>query len=306
MDDKQQVIVKVKRKRGHGGHHGGAWKVAYADFVTAMMALFIVLWLLTQADLELRQAIARYFRNASVLSGGSMIGAAMQKATSREHRPLEAAIALVQGTGNDLEALRARAGAIERALEKAPDLGEIKDLVDVAVTATGLEIQIIDSGEVDRMDLLFEIGSAELKPELVKLLRTLAAELGKLPNRLRIGGHTDARPFASASGLTNWDLAFARANNARKILEGNGLRPKQVLAVEAYASRQPLKPEDPLAQENRRLSVVALREPPEENAETRAEREMGTGASADMVPDSQHDREPVFAPRFDIPGLPPS
>jgi chemotaxis protein MotB len=291
-----QVIVKIKRRRDHGRHHGGAWKVAYADFVTAMMALFIVLWLLTQADLALRQSIARYFRNASVLSGGSMVGDGTQPARATESRPLEAQLALVQGTGQDLEALRGHAKTIEKMLQDSPDLERIKELVQVGITSEGLEIQIVDSAVVGRKDLLFDVGSSDLKPELVKLLRKLAAHLGQLPNRLRIGGHTDARPFGSASGLTNWDLAFMRANNARKVMEGNGLRPEQVLSVEAFESRQLLKPDDPLAEENRRLSVVALRR--EQDAE-----------SGDPVPTQQSsvpEAAPAFEPQFIIPGLPPS
>jgi chemotaxis protein MotB len=314
-----QVIVKIKRKRGHGGHHGGAWKVAYADFVTAMMALFIVLWLLTQADVELRQDIARYFRNPSVLSGGSMIGDATQVAHGHASQPLDAQLALVQGTGEDLQALRGHAKTIEQMLEESPDLEAIKDRVSVAITAEGLEIQIVDTSVVGQQDLLFEVGSADLKPELVRLLRKLAAQLGRLPNRLRIGGHTDARPFGSASGLTNWDLAFTRANNARKVLEGNGLRSEQVLSVEAFESRKLLKPEDPLAAENRRLSVVALHQTKHDKDRPGDEpdAEGNTAEGAIGVPDGRQpvgapgqgptpNTRPAFQPQFKIPGLPSS
>jgi len=308
---KPQVIVKVKRKVDHGGHHGGAWKVAYADFVTAMMALFIVLWLLTQADLELRQAIARYFRNASVLSGGSMLGDTTQTAKGHESGPLEPALSLVQGTGEDLQALRGHARTIERMLRESPELVEIKKHVQVTVTEEGLEIQIIDSGETDRANLLFDISSAELKPELVTFLRKLAVHLAKLPNRLRIGGHTDARPFAPTSGVTNWDLAFKRADNARKVMEESGLRTDQVLSIEAYASRKLLKPDDPLADENRRLSVLALRQPSATDEDTQADED--TGDASLSSPDGKRndqlislDAEASFSPRFVVPGLPPS
>lgn len=315
-----QVIIKVKRKP-YRGQHGGAWKVAYADFVTAMMALFIVLWLLTQADLELRQQIARYFRNSSVLSGGSLVGNQTESIKSEKLRPLEAAISLVQTTGHDLEALRGHAKSIERMVADTPELEEIKDLVRVAVTDEGLEIQIMDSGAAEGKDLLFEVSSAELKPALLKLLQKLAARLGTLPNRLRIGGHTDARPFPSDVGLTNWDLAFARANNARKILEGSGLRRNQVLAVIAYADKKPLNRDNPYAAENRRLSVTALRE--------RASDDSASGHDVDGAPTTATDpgpstptaeratppspagsseagTPPNFAPRFSIPGLPPA
>jgi chemotaxis protein MotB len=300
-----QVIVKIKRRRGHGGHHGGAWKVAYADFVTAMMALFIVLWLLTQADLALRQQIARYFRNPGVLSGGNTVGETSQTAQSGDVRPLDAAISLIQGTGEEVEALRGKAREIERMLETSPELEEIKSLVQISVSKQGLEIQIVDTE--GQKDLLFDVASAELKPALVTLLQKLAEPLGRLPNRLRIGGHTDARPFAPDAGLTNWDLAFSRANSARKIMEGNGLRPDQVEAVIAYADSKLLNTSNPYAPENRRLSVTAVRENADsddgddaEDGDAAAHDATDGAANAVGAPD-----EAQFAPRLRIPGLPP-
>jgi chemotaxis protein MotB len=290
-----QVIVKIKKKGGHGGHHGGAWKVAYADFVTAMMALFIVLWLLTQADLQLRQQIARYFRNPSVLSGGSMIGDTVTTAESGGTKPLDAMLTLVQGTGEELEALRGHARSIQTMIQEAPELSEIAKHVQVGVTDEGLEIQVVDSST--STELLFEISSSDLKPALVALLKKLAPYLAELPNRLRIGGHTDARPFAPDSGLTNWDLAFARANVARKVLEGAGLRRDQVLAVIAYADMKPLNANDPLAAENRRLSILALKHGTGED---------GSDEEAGAAPTTPDDAAAAtFTPRFQIPGLPP-
>jgi chemotaxis protein MotB len=296
-----QVIVKIKKKGGHAGHHGGAWKVAYADFVTAMMALFIVLWLLTQADLALRQQIARYFRNPGVLSGGNLVGDSAKTAESGDVRPLDAAISLVQGSGQEVEALRGHAKAIERIIEESPELAEIKDLVQISVSKEGLEIQVVDAE--GQKDLLFDVSSAELKPALVLLLQKLANPLGRLPNRLRIGGHTDARPFAPDAGLTNWDLAFARANSARKIMEGHGLRPDQVEAVIAYADSKLLNRSNPYAPENRRLSISAVREDvdsgedEDEGADREGKAADATGAAA---PGEAH-----FTPRLRIPGLPP-
>jgi chemotaxis protein MotB len=260
---KPQVIIKIKRKPGHGGgHHGGAWKVAYADFITCMFALFMVLWLLTQADLKLRQDIARYFRNSSVLPGGSMIGNQTQTAKSNKSGPLDPALSVVQGFGEDLEALRGHAKEIQRALEQNPSLAVIRDNVRLQVTQEGLEIQVIDSGAEGRKDLLFDINSAGLKPALVALLGEIATDLGKLPNRIEVGGHTDARPFAAGSQQSNWDLSFARANAARQVLEERGLYPNQVLRVTAYADSKLLNTEEPLADENRRLSILARREEP--------------------------------------------
>jgi chemotaxis protein MotB len=264
---KPQVIIKVKRKGGHGGgHHGGAWKVAYADFITCMFALFMVLWLLTQADLQLRQDIARYFRNASILPGGSSIGTQTQNAKSDKAKPLDPALTVIQGSGEDLEALRGRAKEIQKTIEQDPSLAAIRDNVRLQVTEEGLEIQVMDSGSEGRKDLLFDINSAGLKPALVMLLGEIAAELGKLPNRIEIGGHTDARPFAAGSQQSNWDLSYARANAARQVMEARGLYPNQVLRVTAYADTKPLNTADPLADENRRLSVLARRSDAVQNA----------------------------------------
>ena len=256
-----QVVVKWRKKKGHGGaHHGGAWKVAYADFITCMFALFLVLWLLTQADLKLRQELARYFRNAGVQSGGSMLGDKLEQARAQESRPLEAALTIVQGTGEELEALRGSAKAIQEALERDPAFDAVKDHVRVEVTSEGLEIQIVVSGTSGQKGLLFDLSSATLKPGLVALLKELAGHLKMLPNHIEIGGHTDARPFAAGAGMSNWDLSFARANNARAVLEQSGIRANQVLRISAYGAEKPLNAADPLADENRRLSILARRE----------------------------------------------
>jgi chemotaxis protein MotB len=256
-----QVVVKWKKKKGgHGGHHGGAWKVAYADFITTLFALFLVLWLLSQADLKLRQEIARYFRNAGVQSGGSMLGDKFQQARTHDVRPLEASLTIVQGAGEELEALRGHAKEIQEALERGPEFASIKDHVRIEVTAEGLEIQVADSGASGRKGLLFDLSSAALKPELIALLKELAGHLKTLPNHIEIGGHTDARPFAAGAGLSNWDLSYERANNARAVLEQAGLPPKQILRISAYGSERPLNVQDPMADENRRLSILARRE----------------------------------------------
>ncbi len=287
-----QVVIKWKKKKGHGGgHHGGAWKVAYADFITCMFALFLVLWLLTQADLKLRQELARYFRNAGVQSGGSMLGDKFEQARTDQNKPIEAALTIVQGAGEELEALRGSAKQIQEALEQGPEFNAIKDHVRVEVTAEGLEIQVVDSGTSGRKGLLFDLSSSALKPELTALLKELAGHLKTLPNHIEIGGHTDARPFAASAGLSNWDLSFARANNARTVLEQSGIRPNQILRVSAYGSERPLNIANPLADENRRLSILARREKTE-NQDKTGPASAGFGG------------EPV-APRIADPGTPP-
>jgi chemotaxis protein MotB len=256
--EKPRVIVK-KKKAGHGAHHGGAWKVAYADFVTAMMALFMVLWLLTQADMKLRQQIAQYFRDPGVLPGGAVVTPDPQAARSREPKVVSREIILAP-SDSEQELLEAGKKAIEKEIARAarenPQLAKLLDQVIVQVTDAGLSIQVVDRGR----DLLFDLASAEVKPALRELLQHLARQLGQLPNGIRIGGHTDSRPFAPGAKMTNWQLAFDRANAARTILERGGLRPGQVNRVISFADTQPLVPENPLADENRRLSILAERD----------------------------------------------
>src|SRR5436853_640714 len=172
MENKRPVII-LKKAAGHGGHHGGAWKVAYADFVTAMMALFIVLWLLTQADMRLRQQVAQYFRSPGVLSGGSMITSDVNEAKSREPKVVSKDIIIVQGKGEQ-ERLEGEANeikaAVARAAQENPEIAKLKDQVIVQVTDAGLVIEVVDKGR----NLLFDLSSADLKPALVGLLRNIA------------------------------------------------------------------------------------------------------------------------------------
>lgn len=269
-------IVYRKRKAPHAGpHRGGAWKVAYADFVTAMMALFMVLWLLTQADVELRSEIAQYFRDPGVLPGARVLTPNDTAAQSREPK-IAADDVMIVHTGElddtDLKVaddapheeqlrLETQAQAIEAAIDEAatldPRLEGLRDQVLIEVGPSGLLIQVVDKAL--SKDLLFDLSSADLKGPLVTLLRRIGALLGELPNPVRIGGHTDARPFRDGSGRTNWDLSFQRADNARRVLVAGGMRADQLDAVLAHADRQPLHPDAPWADENRRLSILAVR-----------------------------------------------
>lgn len=268
-----RVIIK-KKKAGHAAHHGGAWKVAYADFVTAMMALFMVLWLLTQADVKLRSQIAQYFRDPGVLPGGSLVSMDQNPAHTREPNVVERDVVLMHSgerrrrqeraaeeAAQEQHRLEQQAQAVEQAIQKLAVSDEavkkLQDQVIVEVRDSGLSIQVMDQAG-DRQ-LLFDLSSAELKPPLVKVLQRIATVLGDLPNPVQVGGHTDARPYAPGSTKTNWELSFERADNARRVLETNGLRAKQVTRVLAYADSEPLKPEEPLADENRRLSILAER-----------------------------------------------
>jgi chemotaxis protein MotB len=257
----QPIIIKKVIKKGGHGHHGGAWKVAYADFVTAMMALFIVLWLLQQADTKTKQEIAQYFRQPGVAPGGALIGT--QKGEAVAHAQLlegpDFAPPSVDEGGREQQALESEAKAIKASLEKlakeSPEFAELEKDVLVEVTTEGLMIQVVDKGQ----SMLFDTSSATLKPALVAFLKRLAAQLAKLPNVIQIGGHTDAHTYPSGSGTNNWDLSYARAAAARKVLETSGLREGQVTRLLAYGDTTPLNKKDPDAPENRRLSILARR-----------------------------------------------
>jgi chemotaxis protein MotB len=253
MADKgARVIVITKKAKGHA-HHGGAWKVAYADFVTAMMALFMVLWLLSQTDQVTKQKLSEYFRTGmfqgapSVMMGGSGI---------QDNGFLDANAGVLQF---EAKTLQSGADAITEALEGAKktnsELSGLIKQVDIQVTEQGLMIQILDGGD----DLLFDLSSAELKPKLKSLLSLIAPVLGKLKNQVQVHGHTDARPFPPGVVRSNWDLSYERANNARRELEAHGLQPGQVVGVFAHGSSTPYMKDDPFSSKNRRLTIMALR-----------------------------------------------
>jgi len=234
MEGSRPIIV-IKKKGGHGGHHGGAWKVAYADFVTAMMALFIVLWLMS-SDKEVREEISAYFNNPS--GPGKMTGTAAAGVGNAIEIPKD-----------DMAKLREK---IQQALLKVPNFRNLKDHVEITVTSDGLRIELLES----EAGTFFESGRALPTAAGDELLATLAAELGKLPNTLLIEGHTDAKPFVGNDFYSNWELSTDRANAARRLMEGHGVRAEQVGQVRGFGERQLRHPEDPEAASNRRISVI--------------------------------------------------
>ena len=238
---------RVKKAKGHGGHHGGAWKVAYADFVTAMMALFLVLWLVSQADQKLKEAIANYFRSPGVfdtLQGGILSQA---KKVSQEPEGL---------TSKDNEQMLFNtAQKLQEQFEKRPEFSKYKDQVKIEITDEGLKIQLVD--EADRVS--FPSGSSQLTTDAVAILQAIAADLCVLPNKINIGGHTDSRALAAANGYTNWELSTDRANAARRLLESSCVQPAQINRIIGFADTVPLVPSDPYAAANRRISITVLR-----------------------------------------------
>jgi chemotaxis protein MotB len=229
------VIIIKKRAPAHGGRHGGAWKVAYADFVTALMALFIVLWLMS-ADKDVQQAISAYFNNPS--GPGKLTGTA------------------AAGLGNSIEIPKQDMSKllekIQQALMTIPNFRNLKDHVEITITSDGLRIEMLET----EAGMFFESGKPVPTESGTELLTTLAEELGKLPNNVLIEGHTDSKPFAGDGTYTNWELSSDRANSARKLMQAHGLRPEQVAQVRGFADRQLRHPEDPTHASNRRISVI--------------------------------------------------
>ncbi len=247
-------IIIIKKKGGHAAHHGGAWKVAYADFVTAMMAFFMVLWLVSQTDQETRTELSDYFRTGvftgapSILNGGSGIQSKgfFDVVGSSHTQPEQVTFERVS------LAVRAK---ISQMIGEDPGLKDLREQIKVSVTEEGLLIQILDGGQ----NLLFDSSSSELKPKLIDILGKIAPVLARLSNQIQVHGHTDARPFPTGSGRSNWQLSFERADRARAILEKSGLRNGQVSGVFAHGATALMKPDEPFAAENRRLSILAVR-----------------------------------------------
>ncbi len=259
----QQIIVIKRKVMGHGGHHGGAWKVAYADFVTAMMALFIVLWLMS-ADKEVQQAVSAYFNNPT--GPGKQTGTAAAGAGNSIQLPKD-----------DMAKL---AEKIQEALLKVPDFRTLRDHVEITITSDGLRIELLET----EAGMFFESGKPVPTASGSELLTLLAGQLGKLPNNVTLEGHTDSKPYVGE--YSNWELSTDRANSARKIMEAHGLRPEQVQQVRGYADRQLRHPEDPESPSNRRISVIvqylspkdaSAREEPPAGAEEKAEGKKATG-----------------------------
>ena len=202
----KQPIIIIKRKATHDTPHGGAWKVAYADFVTAMMALFIVLWLMNTSD-HVRKAVAGYFNDPM----GRSRDTGTDRSGADENLPV---------TRDNIDQLKQR---LEDSIRKMNDLKSISNQIEITVTPEGLRIELMES----KNGTFFESGSSTLNANGNELLGMLAKQLSSVPNQLSIEGHTDSQPFSSNSGYTNWELSTDRANAARRVMQSDGLRDRK-------------------------------------------------------------------------------
>jgi len=230
-----EVIILKKKVAGHGAHHGGAWKVAYADFVTAMMALFIVLWLMN-ASKQVQDAVGGYFKDpraTAKFAGSSPKGAGV----------------IVTIKQQDLQKLKQD---LLQSIHRLDPLDKLKNQIEITITPEGLRIDLMESAK----GTFFELGSAQPTPALVDILKLLSAELGKLPNHISIEGHTDSMPYSGKRAYDNWDLSTDRANEARRMMQSEGIHAGQISQVRGFADqrlRLPNKPQDP---SNRRISMI--------------------------------------------------
>ncbi len=233
--DKSRPIIIIKKKGGHGGHHGGAWKVAYADFVTAMMALFIVLWLLNSSK-QVQEAVGGYFKDPTGTSkkvGSNMVGTGENFIVTKDNMPK-------------------LKDQLQKAMQQMSDFDKLKSHIEMTVTTEGLRIELSESAS----GTFFDSGRAKLNQDGDELLVTLANELGKLPNKLSIEGHTDSAAYAPTANYGNWELSSDRANAARRLMQQNGVAADQVTQVRGFADQRLRKLDAPLDPANRRISVI--------------------------------------------------
>ena len=252
MPKNREVPVRIIiRKKAHGGgHHGGAWKVAFADFMTAMFALFLVLWLVNQSS-DVKSAIAGYFRDPlgrASEHGSSILPGDGAQTSSVRYLSQEEIMDMRQNR------LSHAAENIQEELEKKPELSHLRGFVEIDVSDEGLRIELMEDAD----GVFFATGQPAPSDRGSEILTLLGEELGGLPFPVRIEGHTDAWPFRSKNGYTNWDLSTDRANAARRIMTEHGLRPSQVLEVSGMAARHPRVPSNPYSPRNRRITIMML------------------------------------------------
>ncbi len=287
----QPIVIKKIKKGGGGGHHGGAWKVAYADFVTAMMAFFLLMWLINTTSPEQKRGIADYFAPASIsattsgaggILGGAALGAdgakqagsssVMQelspdaknpseganKDASTSHAEEDAADAMREAQQKQEEAAFASAAAsLRQALQDMPELAELSKNIIIDQTPEGLRIQLVDQEGRS----MFAEGNAQPNDRARLLLRAVAKVINQLPNRVSVYGHTSANR-GGARSESDWPLSANRADSSRRVLQGAGVDPDRIYQVSGKAASEPLYPDDPTLAGNRRIAIVLLREAP--------------------------------------------
>jgi len=296
----QPIIIKRVKKGGHASH-GGAWKIAYADFVTAMMAFFLLMWLLGSTTEGDKKGIADYFASPlkvalmggpgsggsnSILAGGgrdlSASGGQVDGGDGERTEKLRGAqTAQTMHRQQEAERLDKLREKIVNVISNSPKLAEFADQIRIEKSPDGLHIQIVDGQNRP----MFDSGAAMVKPYMRDILREIGAVLTDVDNRISLAGHTDAKPFGNGIvGYSNWELSADRANAARRELVSAGMPDRKLIRVEGLASSQPLEPENPLSQVNRRISIVIMTK----EAEDRANRTYRADDGDSLLPQAEN------------------
>jgi chemotaxis protein MotB len=247
-EEKLQPIIIKKKKGGHGGHHGGAWKVAYADFVTAMMALFIVLWIVGQSK-QVKEYVGEYFKDPGAFWENTKGGGAL---STKGTMGIESTGTPPQKKEDDKAKLKSAGDSIMAELKKTPDLAELTKRVKIEVVKEGLRIEILETSEMCN----FDVGTAHLKASAEKTLYIIGEQIIRLPNRIIVEGHTDSRQYSHADVYTNFELSADRANSARRVLVKSGVEPTKFDEVRGCADSRLYNTKDPLDAANRRISII--------------------------------------------------
>ncbi len=250
MKDSKQIIIKKVKKKESQGHHGGSWKVAYADFVTAMMAFFLLLWLITMVSPEKRARVAEYFKYFSLFKEGGV--SIMEKSSAIFNESGETPAKVFAPY---LEQNNVTPAALKEAIKQAVEtlLKDVKEQILVRVVDEGVKIEMVDKNG----STMFELGSANLTSTAKQILKVMADNIKIISNPLYIEGHTDAYSY-STNHYSNWELSTDRANAARRFLEEAGIDPGRIVKVVGYADKDPLIKENPLDPRNRRISITVL------------------------------------------------
>jgi chemotaxis protein MotB len=319
-EEKRPIVIK-RIKKVAGGHHGGAWKIAYADFVTAMMAFFLLMWLLgstTKGDLN---GISEYFKtplkvalmggsgsgdSSSIIKGGGKDLTRSIGQVKEGELPSEKKIINIKAATEDLikmekkkelEKLKALKAGIEKAIDNNARMKQFKNQILLDITSEGLRIQIVD----EKNRPMFRIGRAELEPYTKEILHEIGKMLNEMPNKISLSGHTDAQPYATdRKGFSNWDLSADRANASRRELIAGGMDDGKVARVVGLASAVLFDKKDPLNPINRRISIIVMNKEAAEAAQkdggTVELDEVGNEVQGKLIGASAAASAPVMAP----------
>lgn len=247
---KPTIIRVVKKRKGGGGHHGGQWKVAFADFMTAMMAFFLVMWILGM-DQGVKDMVQGYFNNPVGFKRAQSAG---QNVLSVGNSPTNMNVdrLMLMTREHERERFEAAGEAIRQKLREMPELEGLADQIEIVITEDGLRIELVENAQGDTF---FPFGSSQLKAPAARLLRLIAPELQQLGNGIVLEGHTDAVPFG-IPGYSNWDLSTDRAHAARRAIEASGFAEAKILEIRGYADRHLRVEDNPYDPRNRRITML--------------------------------------------------